>query len=302
MSVKSRQYQNIILYGDDYNRVRDFLIELDSHNYHFGRWDWMLTFFAAEVEWAESGGLEKIGIWEENGKIVAMTTYDTKLGSAYLLNLKGYENLKNEMLISAKENLAKDGDFRVLILDGDLEMQSIAAQNGFYPTQDREWDAVYPIEMGAIQYTLPGGFKITSFKDDFDLYKYGQALWKGFNHEMNGEGPFYLHWEKHSEGYKREWDRPNVDFSLKIFVVAPNGDFVSHCGMWYDKRSKSALVEPVATEPAYRKMGLGKAAVLEGIKRCGVLGAKRAFVGSSQQFYYNIGFRPFATSTWWKEK
>jgi predicted N-acetyltransferase YhbS len=72
--------------------------------------------------------------------------------------------------------------------------------------------------------------------------------------------------------------------------------------MWYDKRSKSALVEPVATEPAYRKMGLGKAAVLEGIKRCGELGATRAIVGSSQQFYYNIGFRPYATSTWWKEK
>jgi predicted N-acetyltransferase YhbS len=72
--------------------------------------------------------------------------------------------------------------------------------------------------------------------------------------------------------------------------------------MWFDERSKTALVEPVATEPAYRKMGLGKAAVLEPIKRCGALGAERALVGSSQQFYYNIGFRPYATSTWWKEK
>jgi predicted N-acetyltransferase YhbS len=84
--------------------------------------------------------------------------------------------------------------------------------------------------------------------------------------------------------------------------MAPNGDYVSHCGMWYDKKSKSALVEPVATEPAYQRMGLGKAAVLEGIKHCGKLGVIRAFVGSSQQFYYNIGFRPYATSTWWKEK
>jgi predicted N-acetyltransferase YhbS len=69
----------------------------------------------------------------------------------------------------------------------------------------------------------------------------------------------------------------------------------------YNKRSKSALVEPVATEPAYRKMGLGKAAVLEGIKRCSELGATRAFVGSSQQFYYNIGFRPYTALTWWKK-
>jgi hypothetical protein len=40
--------------------------------------------------------------------------------------------------------------------------------------------------------------------------------------------------------------------------------------------------------------------VLEGLCRCKALGSKRAFVGSSQQFYYSIGFRPYATGTWWK--
>jgi GNAT superfamily N-acetyltransferase len=225
-----------------------------------------------------------------------------QLGSAYLLTLKGYEKLKEEMFRYAKTNFAKDGQFRALILDGDLETQDIAAKNHFFPTQEKEFDSVYPIGLEKINYFLPEGFKITCLKDDFDLFKYGQVLWKGFNHEINMEGPFYTYWEKHSERYKREWNRPNIDLALKIFVEAPNGDFVSHCGMWFDKKSKSALVEPVATEPAYRKMGLGKAAVLEGIKRCGELGAIRAFVGSSQQFYYNIGFRPYAASTWWKEK
>jgi len=93
-----------------------------------------------------------------------------------------------------------------------------------------------------------------------------------------------------------------VNLDVKIAVVAPGGDWVSYCGMWQDAASRSALVEPVATDPAYRKMGLGKAAVLEGVRRCGLLGAKRAFVGSSQQFYYSIGFRPCATSTWWAKK
>jgi GNAT superfamily N-acetyltransferase len=300
MSVNYRYYQNNTLYGEDYNGVRDFLIELDSHNYHFGRWDWMIM--SLNAEWADPSGIEKIGIWEDGKKIVAITTYDTTLGSAFLLTLKGHEKLKEEMLLHAKSNLAKDGKFRVLILDGDLEMQDTAVKNGFFPTQDREWDAFYPIELENIKYELPKGFQITSFKDNFDLYKYGQALWKGFNNEMKEEGPFSFYWEKHSEKYKKSWEGPNIDFSLKISIVAPNGDFVSHCGMWYDKMSKSALVEPVATEPAYRKMGLGKTAVLEGIKRCGELGAIRAFVGSPQQFYYNIGFRPYATSTWWKEK
>jgi GNAT superfamily N-acetyltransferase len=300
MSVKFRPYQNITLYGDDYNRVRDFLIELDSSNYHFGRWDWMLTFL--KHEWADVDKIEKIGIWEENGKIIAVATFDTRLGSAFLLLLNGYEHLKEEMFLYAKTNLAKDGQFRVLILDGDSELQNIAVKNCFFPTQDRELDAVLPISPESTKYILPDRFKITCLKEEFDLFKYGQCLWRGFDHEMNAEGPFYLDWEKTSEESKKEWDRPNVDLSLKISVVAPNGDYVSHCGMWYDQKSKSALVEPVATEPAYRKMGLGKAVVLEGIKRCGELGATRALVGSSQQFYYSIGFRPYASSTWWKEK
>jgi GNAT superfamily N-acetyltransferase len=288
------------LYGDDYRRIREFLIELDAHNYHFGRWDWMAM--NLEAEWADPEGIEKIGLWEDGPKLVAVATYDTGLGKAFLLTLDGYTKLKKEMLLYSKENLSKDGNFKVSILDGDLGLQDYASEQGFYPTQDKEYDAIFPIEEKKICYDLPKGFTIASFNENFDIYKYGQAMWKGFNHEINAEGPFSFYWEKHSESYIKAWDRPNVDLSLKIFVAAPNGDFVSHCGMWYDKKAKSALVEPVATEPAYRKMGLGKAAVLEGIKRCGELGATRAFVGSPQQFYYNIGFRPYATSTWWKEK
>ncbi|MFW5794958.1 MAG: hypothetical protein ACOCV1_05700, partial [Bacillota bacterium] len=47
---------------------------------------------------------------------------------------------------------------------------------------------------------------------------------------------------------------------------------------------------------------LDKSAVLEGVKRVGKLGANKVLVGSSQQFYYSIGLRPFATSTLWKKR
>jgi predicted N-acetyltransferase YhbS len=84
--------------------------------------------------------------------------------------------------------------------------------------------------------------------------------------------------------------------------VAPDGEFVSYCGMWYEPGTGYALVEPVATDPRYRRMGLGRAAVLEAVRRCGVLGARQAFVGSSQQFYYSIGFYPCCNETFWELK
>ena len=94
----------------------------------------------------------------------------------------------------------------------------------------------------------------------------------------------------------------NFDPDLCILVVAPNGDYAAHCGMWCIPDSEYAYVEPVFTLPEYRKLGLGKAAVLEGVKRCGKLGAKQAYVLSSQQFYYNIGFYPCQNDTWWIHK
>jgi predicted N-acetyltransferase YhbS len=96
--------------------------------------------------------------------------------------------------------------------------------------------------------------------------------------------------------------RPNVDLSLKVAVISPDGNFVSYCGMWYDPAGGFAVIEPAATDPDYRRMGLGKAAVLEGIKRVGERGAKLVLVGSSQQFYYSIGMRPAGTATLWECK
>jgi predicted N-acetyltransferase YhbS len=46
-------------------------------------------------------------------------------------------------------------------------------------------------------------------------------------------------------------------------------------------------------------MGLGKAAVWEGIRRCGVLGATVAYVGSDQEFYQAIGFTKRFDSRCW---
>jgi len=298
MSVKLRTYQNESKFCPDYYKIRNFLIELDSPNWHFGRWDWMITHTMLD-----KAGLPKIGIWEDDGKIVALAIYDTKLaGKCFFPYNKNYCGLIPDMISHASKNLAKDGIARLLIRDGDFPFQEAAVNMGFLPTQNKDCDAIYPIDdLSKIKYTLPDGFRITSMKDDFDLYKYGQVLWKGFNHEAKGEGPFVF--EKYSlADWEGEFLRPNVNLDLKIAVVAPNGDFVSYCGMWQDPASQSALVEPVATDPAYRMMGLGRAAVLEAVKRCGALGAKRVFVDSKQQFYYQIGFRPYETSTWWEAK
>lgn len=294
MALRFRNNCKTLDFAEDYHKIRTFLLKLKHPNYLFGRWDWMITH-----GYLDKSGLPNIGVWEDGGDIVAMATYDCSLGKAYFCVDPPYDHLKKEMLLYAQDALSKDGAFEALISDRDMDFQGTAAALGYIATDAKENDAVYPIHLQSIRYTLPNGFRVTSMAEEYDLYKYAEVLWKGFNHEVNGEGEFKFPQENIHE-WEHSMKRPNVHLDLKIAVVAPNGSFVSYCGMWYDPNSDYALVEPVATDPAYRKLGLGKAAVLEGIKRCGQLGAKMAFVGSSQQFYYSIGFRPYETSTWWK--
>ncbi len=77
---------------------------------------------------------------------------------------------------------------------------------------------------------------------------------------------------------------------LNIIVKHKNGDFVAYSGIWLDHENEYAYVEPVATDPDHRRKGLGTAAVLECIRRCGNEGSKYAYVGSSQKFYLEMGF------------
>lgn len=294
MTVQFRNYTKHAGISDDYFKVRAFFAKLGYREYTYARWDWMTTH-----TYLDKSAVGFMGYWEVNHKVVAVTPIDGAFGVAFCLTLPEYEYLKKDMLLYAKKNLAKDGKFEVVIDDHDAYFQEIASGLGFVATPHKEFDAIFHIDQTPTDYILPEGFTVVSMKERLDLYQYGKVLWKGFNHEIDGEGEFVFTEEKR-QAFEAEMVRPNVDLDLKIAIVNPEGDFVSYCGMWYDRDAGFAVVEPLATDPKYRKMGLGKAAVLEGIRRCKDLGAKVAFVGSSQQFYYNIGFRPYSTATLWK--
>jgi GNAT superfamily N-acetyltransferase len=296
MTIQFRNYSNQSGITEDYCKVRAFFIKLGYAEYTYTRWDWMTTH-----GYLDKSSVGRIGVWEDEGEIVGVATFDCQLGVAFCLALPKYVYLKNEILLYAKDNLSKDGKFGVMIADTDSVFQDIAASLGFIATERKECDSIFYLDKTATTYALPEGFHITTMKETYDLYQYGRVLWKGFNHELDGEGEFQFSKEKEQAG-NEEMLRPNVDLSLKVAVVAPDGNFVAYCGMWYDPEAGYAVVEPVATDPDYRKMGLGKAAVLEGIRRVGELGAKKALVGSSQQFYYSIGLRPFSTATMWRKK
>lgn len=294
MTVRFRNYTDKPGTTEDYHKVREFLLQLGSTNFTYARWDWMITH-----DYLDREAVGRIGIWEEGDQIAGVATFDIRPGTAFCLTHPEYDHLKNEMMLYSEDHLSEGDSFGIVIPDSDMDYQELAAELGFVATEDKESDAVFHIGKAPTEFNLPEGYKLTTMEETYDLYQYYRVLWKGFNHELNGEGELKFSEENEKAG-NLQMKRQNVDLNLKIAVVAPDGNFVSYCGMWYDKRSDFAVIEPVATDPDHRRKGLGKAAVLEGIRRVGAMGARRVLVGSSQQFYYSIGMRPYSTASEWR--
>ena len=89
------------------------------------------------------------------------------------------------------------------------------------------------------------------------------------------------------EGYRRELD---------IVVVAANGDVAACCTCWLDEDNRVGEFEPVGCHPDYRRLGLTRAAMLEGMRRLRSLGAEAAVVSThplnapAMRLYESCGF------------
>ena len=297
MPIKTRHYRS----PEDYQLVDHFLSEHYQPGNQDGNWIEPAWEYMHGHPFLDSSALGKIGIWEDDGKIVAIAHYESQLGEAFFQFHPGYKHLIQEMLDYAEGNLHsvsnKDGRkfLRAYVNDSEVEFLSLVMAQGY--TRDAEGDrpmARFVIPDSFPPICLPEGFRLKSLAEDCNWSKVNRVLWRGFNHV--GEPPTG---DGQLEERKKMFDTPTAQRDLKIIVKAPNGDFVSLCGMFYEPIHHFAYVEPVATDPAYRRLGLGKAAVLEGIRRCGALGATVAFVGSDQEFYLSLGFDVIYTSQCW---
>ena len=228
------------------------------------------------------------------------------MGTAYFQIDPSYAVLRRDMLAYAEEHLClvKDGckALRIYINDWDNEFQDMAAEMGYRKQeQDRakhtgfEAMSHFVISDPFPEISLPDGFRLKSLAEDNDMRKLTRVLYRGFDH--GGEPP-----DDGIEERRFMQSAPNYRKHLNIVVEAPDGNFVSYCGMWYEPVHRIACVEPVCTDADYRRMGLASAAVLEGIRRCGEQGATVAYVEAIRPLYLSIGFRQVYNRSAWRRE
>lgn len=295
MSVTIRPYE----YAADYNRVGQFLIDVYEPGDVFANWlqpRWEYMHFHPMTD---DQPLERMGVVEDRGEVVGVVHFEEKPTFSYFQTGPGYDHVKPAMFAYALDRLGGrsatfERDIHGLFIDEfDSTLRDLAAANGFeIQPEFAETHSRYVLDQPVPVAQVPEGFDLQSLAEENDIEKINAVLWRGFDHE--GAPP-----ASEIPGRRRSQSAPSFRKDLTIVAVAPSGDYASYAGMWLVPENRVAYVEPVATDPDYRRMGLGRAVVLETVRRAAELGADVAWVGSGQQFYLDIGFTPmFKTDLW----
>jgi predicted N-acetyltransferase YhbS len=295
MDITLKPYQ-----AADWRRIGQFLVEHYQPDNRDGNWLRPTWDYMHSHPMLDESALARIGVWEDGGKIVGVAHYESRLGEAFFECHPEYDFLKGEMLKYAQENLTPpddvERDLRIYVNDFDSGFETLVRQEGYHPLEN----AVRPLSQLNVpseipEAQMPDGFRVLSLADENNLTKINHVLWRGFNHP--GEPP-----REEEEGRKKMQSSPNFQKDLTIVVADPEGQFRAFCGFWYVPENKYGVIEPLATDPDFRRMGLARAGVWEGVRRCRDLGAETIYVGSDQLFYLSLGFRVLYNTRAWIKK
>ncbi len=278
------------VHQEDYERVNRFLVDAYEPGDAMAAWlqpRWEYMHFHPNVDDVD---LSRIAIAHRGGEMLGLIHPEHSMASVYLQARPGQYEAADLLIEHALANfggrsktLARDV-LGIYCSDSDPEIAELVATHGLEPAPEFDEPSSRFVVRGRIeQPPLPPGFGLESLEDNNDLAQINRVLWRGFNHD--GPAPV-----EGVEWRRRAQQAPNFNKALTMIVVAPNGDHVSFAGMWFDPVNRIGYVEPVATDPDYRRMGLGAAAVLASMQRVAVLGAEIIWVGSDQEFYKSLGF------------
>ena len=90
---------------------------------------------------------------------------------------------------------------------------------------------------------------------------------------------------------------PGYNRDLDVVAVAPDGVIAAYVNGWIDPVNRIGYFGPVGACPAYRRQGLTRAALLEGLRRMKAHGMDRMFISTgvlntpARRLYESIGFR-----------
>lgn len=251
--------------------------------------------YALHLLWFDYIKAHRMGLWEDQGELVGIAAFEMNIGTAHLHTKNDYECLLPEMLDWAEKEISivKDDErsLNVWITDQEVDKKKLLQERG-YQLESTDPVTVFDYRKPFLERELPDGFTMID-GNQVDYEKLGNCYWQGFNNK--DDAPV-----DHVDGNMKTCHAPHADLSLDTIIVAPDGEYACALGMWLDEQNKYAYLEPMATVPKYRRMGLGTIALMEAMKKTKMRGATYCFGGPVMNFYPKIGFEVVCQRELWK--
>jgi mycothiol synthase len=273
-----RPYQD----EDDYWRIRAFLREVFLQNgrretgWHVARldyWRWHLIENAGAA-----GPVDRATyLWETEDGQIAAVIHPVYAGEAFLHAHPAWrtEELEDEMLAWAEEHLAAQGadGRRALYVQGlrddPLRLRAVARRG--YARHGRpvhHWRRDLDLPLPEVAHAE--GYTVRPMGDADEVPARSWASWRAFHPDEPDEA--YEGWE----WYRSIQAAPLYRRDLDIVAAAPGGEIAAFCTIWYDDVTRSAVCVLVGTAAEHQRRGLGRAVIVEGLRRLKGMGGTLA--------------------------
>ncbi|MDX1613642.1 MAG: GNAT family N-acetyltransferase [Candidatus Promineifilaceae bacterium] len=295
---------------NDYWRIRQFLRrvylgngrrELSWQTYRFDYWRWH------GVANLDQGVLERdLFLWETAAGQVAAVLNPEAPGQVFLQidpDLCPLEQ-EDEMLTIAERYLSVETDagrrqMTVWAATNDRGLVARLRARGYERGRWTELRRRRLLETRLLSPRLAPGYTVRALGDESELPARSWLSWRAFHPDAPDEE--YEGWE----WYRNIQRAPLYRRDLDLVAVASGGELAAFCTIWFDDVTRTGALEPVGTAPEHRRRGVGKALLVEGLRRLRWLGATLATVGSYEEpahtLYEAVGFIEYdAAESWTK--
>ncbi|NHK32501.1 MAG: GNAT family N-acetyltransferase [Asgard group archaeon] len=257
MSIKIRSF----LWENDFDLVQDFLRETYELTKNYINWIPQRfenrRFGPCGTEYQDEED-DLVKIWEDTKeskpKIVAVTILNSS-GANWINIHPNYRFLEKELILWIENQTKEYNNFYVL--ENDQIRNDLLLEFGYKNQGCVEYTRTRPIDLSILDYELPKGYTIKNVNINKDFVKYREVMGSVFPHCNKMTEKLFNNYTKTS------FYNPELD----ILAVAPDEGFAAFCTIRFDPISRIAEIEPVGTHPNHRRLGLGKAVIIEGLKR-----------------------------------
>lgn len=307
MNLNMRTYQS----EDDFWRIRNFLRDVFvlndrlEHSWHVARLDYWRWHFILTCQVWDSVNTGLI-FWEtEAGSIVAVVN---TLGDGELrLHIHPHFRsaaLQDTMLAHAEQSLyvkAEQGKRRLHlpVESDDSQLQETLLQRGYIKREGKSHKWQRDLDTAIPQSALAPGYIVRSMGVIDEHPARSWASWRAFHNDEPDEN-----YDGDWSWYQNIQSIPLYRRDLDIVAATPQGEIASFCTILYDDYTRSAVCVLVGTAAEHWRRGLGKAVILEGMRRLQKLGCRRVFATAydppADALYRSVMQRMQVAETWAK--